>query len=297
MIRLLAPFVLALLAATAPAGRAETERLRVVTSFTIIQDMAANVAGARADIVSLTPPGADIHLYEPTPRDILRISNADLVLLNGLELEAWFGGFLDNAGEAPRAVVSDGLVPMAISGGEYDGQPNPHGWMGLDGAAIYIGNIAQALSDLDPANADEYRENAQGYLGRIEARIGPLRDRLRALPEKRRVLVTSEGAFSYLARDAHLGELFLWPVNADQQGLPQQVRRVIDAVRARNIPAVFSESTVSARPAQQIARETGAAYGGVLFVDTLSARDGPVPSYIDLLAVTSETILRGLSDG
>ncbi|MDO5656976.1 MAG: metal ABC transporter substrate-binding protein [Paracoccus sp. (in: a-proteobacteria)] len=289
-------FITALTMAILLASPAAADRLRVVTSFTVLQDMAANVAGDLAEVTSLTRPGAEIHGYEPTPRDVVRVADADLILLNGLGLEAWFDRFLDGAGDVARVTVSDGLAPMPIAGGEYDGQPNPHGWMGLDGAAIYIDNIAAALSQADPANAATYTENAAAYLARIEAEITPIRDQIRALPEARRWLVTSEGAFSYLARDYHLTELFLWPVNADQQGLPQQVRRVIDTVRAHEIPAVFSESTVPARPAQQIARETGAAYGGVLYVDSLSTAEGPVPSYIELLRVTSETILEGLAE-
>ena len=125
--------------------------------------------------------------------------------------------------------------------------------------------------------------------------VAPIRERLQAIPPERRWLVTSEGAFSYLARDFGLREVYLWPINADQQGTPQQVRKVIDIVRANRIPAVFSESTISADPAKQVARETGATYGGVLYVDSLSEADGPVPTYLDLLRVTSETIATGLS--
>ena len=149
----------------------------------------------------------------------------------------------------------------------------------------------------DPANADAYRANAESYKQQIRDMIEPMRETLRTLPEDRRWLVTSEGAFSYLARDFGLRELYLWPINADAQGTPQQVRRVVDAIREHDIPAVFSESTVSDRPARQIAAETGARYGGVLYVDSLSQSDGPVPTYLDLQRVTSETIVSGLAVG
>ena len=121
----------------------------------------------------------------------------------------------------------------------------------------------------------------------------PLRERLARIPAAQRWLVTSEGAFSYLAQDYQLKEVYLWPINADEQGSPQQVRRVIDAVRAHHIPVVFSESTISDKPAKQVAKETGAKYGGVLYVDSLSTRDGPVPTYIDLLNTTVQTIAKG----
>jgi len=288
---LAAPAILA-----APA-RAQAGGLKVATTFTIIADMARNVAGDRAEVVSITKPGAEIHNYEPTPSDLIGARDADLILRNGLNLELWFEQFLKNLGELPSATLTDGIEPMPISGGQYEGKPNPHAWMALDSALVYVDNIAAALSALDPAGAQTYGANAESYKDQIARTIGPLRDAARALPQARRWLVTSEGAFSYLARDFHLNELYLWPINADAQGTPQQVRRVVDAIRQHDIPVVFSESTVSDRPARQIAAETGARYGGVLYVDSLSEAGGPVPTYLDLLRVTSETIVAGLSDG
>ena len=270
--------------------------LRVATSFTILADMARNVAGDLAEVNSITPPGADIHNYQPTPRDIIAIGGSDLVLVNGLNLDDWMQRFLARAGDAPVAVLSDGVDPISITGGDYDGRPNPHAWMALDSALIYVDNIAAALAAADPANADAYAANARAYKDRIADTIGPLRDAARALPPDRRWLVTSEGAFSYLARDFGLEELFLWPINSDGQGTPQQVRRLIDTMRETGAPVIFSESTVSDRPARRIAQETGAAYGGVLYVDSLSDADGPVPSYLDLLRVTSDTIIEGVSN-
>ncbi|MAQ46206.1 MAG: iron ABC transporter substrate-binding protein [Confluentimicrobium sp.] len=283
------------IAATLPARAADdAPRLKVATTFTVIADMARNVAGDLADVVSITKPGAEIHNYQPTPRDILSARDADLVLWNGLNLELWFAQFFENMGEVPSVVISDGVEPIGIGEGPYSGKPNPHAWMALSGAEIYVDNIARALAEHDPDNAAAYRANAESYKARIAEALAPLRARIEAIPAARRWLVTSEGAFSYLARDFGMQELYLWPINADGQGTPQQVRRVIDAVRAHDIPAVFSESTVSARPAEQIARETGARYGGVLYVDSLSAADGPVPTYLDLLRVTVETIAQGL---
>lgn len=276
------------------AGAFASGRIKVATTFTIIADMAQNVAGDLADVVSITKPGSEIHGYQPTPRDILAAQDADLILWNGMNLELWFEQFFRNLRNVPAAVLSDGVDPMPISSGSYEGKPNPHAWMALDSALIYVDNIRDALSEVDPANAEVYAENAEVYKTQIADTIGPLRDAVRALPENQRWLATSEGAFSYLARDFDLKELYLWPINADQQGTPKQIKDVIDAVRANGVPAVFSESTVSDRPAKQIARETGAAYGGVLYVDSLSEADGPVPTYLDLLRVTSETILEGL---
>lgn len=279
----------------APLQLQAQDRLKVVTTFTVIADMARNVAGEGVDVVSVTKPGAEIHGYEPTPQDIVGAADADLILWNGMNLERWFEQFLGNLGEVPSATLTDGVDPISISGGEYDGRPNPHAWMSVTNALIYVDNIAKALSAADPVNAATYAANAESYKARIAAALGPLQAQIAALPEDRRWLATCEGAFSYLARDLGLQELYLWPINADQQGTPQQVRAVIDAVREHQIPAVFCESTVPSDPAEQVARETGAAFGGVLYVDSLSTEDGPVPTYLDLLQVTTETIAKGLT--
>lgn len=277
-----------------PAGAAD---FKVVTTFTVLADMAQQVGGDAAEVVSITKPGAEIHGYEPTPRDIVGAVDADLILWNGMNLELWFEQFISNLGDIPSATLTDGVEPISIGEGEYEGKPNPHAWMGLDNALIYVDNIAAAFTEHDPDNAATYAANAESYKQEIRDTITPLRDRIAQIPEDQRWLVTCEGAFSYLARDFGMKELYLWPMNADQTGTPQQVRKVIDSVRDNHIPVVFCESTVNTSPAKQVARETGAAYGGVLYVDSLSTAEGPVPSYLDLLRVTSQTVADGLDAG
>ena len=271
------------------------QKFKAVTTFTVIDDMAQNVAGDAAEVQSITKPGAEIHEYQPTPQDLMRAQGANLILWNGLNLELWFEKFFDNIHDVPGVVVSTGVDPMSINEGPYNGKPNPHAWMSPTSALIYVDNIRDAFVKYDPENAETYKQNAEIYKAKIRATIDPIKAELSGLPEDRRWLVTSEGAFSYLARDFNLKELYLWPINADQQGTPQQVKHVIDAVRKYNIPVVFSESTISDAPAKQVARETGAKYGGVLYVDSLSEADGIVPTYIDLLKVTSSTIAKGLA--
>ena len=282
-------------ALTAAIPVAAQDRLKAVTTFTIIADMARNVAGDAADVVSITKPGAEIHNYQPTPGDLIAAQDADLILWNGLNLEQWFEQFLSNLGDVPSVIVTAGIEPLGIGEGPYAGKPNPHAWMSPTDALIYVENIRLAFVAADPANASTYNANAAAYAAAITATVEPIRAAISAIPEERRWLATSEGAFSYLARDFGLKELYLWPINADQQGTPQQVRLVIDAVREHAVPAIFSESTISSKPAEQVARETGIKYGGVLYVDSLSEADGPVPTYLDLLSVTSTTIVRGLT--
>lgn len=268
---------------------------KVLTTFTVVADMVENVAGERVEVASITKPGAEIHGYEPTPSDIANAESADLIFENGLGLERWFEQFVERSG-ADRATLSEGVEPVPIAGeSEYAGKPNPHAWMSVREAAIYIENIRKALTELDPEGEATYRRNAEEYTKRL-GKVREFVDReLGDLPKDQRVLVTCEGAFSYMARDFGLEEAYLWPVNAEQEGTPQQIAGVVDTVRERKVPAVFCESTVSDEAQKQVASESGAEFAGALYVDSLSEADGPVPSYEELLRQDAETIVAGLT--
>ena len=289
-------YILTLLVVLPLIPAAETDKFKVITTFTVIADIARNIGGDAAIVESITKPDAEIHNYQVTPGDIRRTYGSDLILYNGLNLELWFEKFFKNFNSIPSVVVTDNIKPLGISEGPYSGKPNPHAWMSTRNALIYIENIRQAFVQYDKENAETYNKNAAIYATKIIALDEPFREKIESLTIENRWLVTSEGAFSYLAEDYGLKEAFLWPINADGQGTPQQVRKVIDLVRKNKIPAIFSESTVSSKPAKQVARETGARYGGVLYVDSLTSEDGKVPSYIDLLKVTLQTIVEALSE-
>jgi manganese/iron transport system substrate-binding protein len=283
-----------LLSYTNNVAAKQSKKFKVLTSFTIIADMTKNIAGDAAIVESITKANAEIHNYQITPSDIRRAADADLLLYNGLNLERWFEKFFKNLPNIPLEVVSNNIIPLGINLGPYSGKPNPHAWMSADNAAIYIENIRAALVKHDAKNTAIYDQNAKNYLTQLQQALSPLKQRLAAIEPNKRWLVTSEGAFSYLARDYQLKELYLWPINADGQGTPQQIRRVIDTIKKHNIKTIFSESTVSAKPAQQVARATNIEYGGVLYVDSLSNEEGRVPSYIELLKATLTTIIEGL---
>lgn len=279
--------------ATTGTAAGEDDRPVVLTTFTVLADIARNVAGDRLDVRSITKAGAEIHGYEPTPRDIAAASDADLVLDNGLGLESWFARFVDTA-DAPHAVVSAGIETIDITGDAYAGKPNPHAWMSPLNVQVYVENIVSAFSDLDPEGAGDYAANGDAYAAELQQIHDELVAELATVPEHQRALVTCEGAFSYLARDAGLTEAYIWPVNAEQQATPQQIRRTIEFVDDNDVPAVFCESTVSDRPMQQVVEATGADFGGVLYVDSLSEADGPVPTYLDLLRHDADTITAAL---
>ena len=288
--------VLVVLSSCGPsADKATGGPKRILTTFTIIQDIAQNVAGTAAIVESITKPGAEIHDYEPTPLDLVKAQHADLVLWNGLGLERWFQKFLQQVKDVPSVVLTEGIEPMGIGEGPYTGKPNPHSWMSPANATIYVENIRKALVKLDPANEAAYTANAAAYTGKLRAVDSPVRQALEKIPAEQRWLVSCEGAFSYLIRNYGMKELYLWPVNADQEGTPQQVRKVVDTVRANKIPVVFSESTISDKAMLQVAKETGARYGGVLYVDSLTNDDGPAPTYLKLLQYNADTIVKAFA--
>ncbi|BBZ33679.1 metal ABC transporter substrate-binding protein [Mycolicibacterium confluentis] len=283
-----------LTACSSGSGAGDAERPTVLTTFTVLADIASHVAGEHLRVESITKPGAEIHGYEPTPGDIRKAAGADLILDNGLNLEAWFGRFVEGL-DVPHVVVSDGVQPLDITGDAYAGLPNPHAWMSPLNVQIYADNMAEAFAELDPEHAQDYRDNATAYRAQIRQVHDELVAALEDLPASQRALVTCEGAFSYLARDAGLTEKYIWPVNAEQQATPQQIASTIEFVKAHDVPAVFCESTVSDAPMQRVAEATGARFGGVLFVDSLSEADGPVPTYLDLIRHDAGTIAAALT--
>ncbi len=280
--------------ATNPTAESAPAKKKVLTTFTILADMAANVAGDKIEVVSITKPGAEIHHYEPTPSDIAGAQGADLILDSGLNLEAWAERFYANVPDVPHVTLSEGVTPIMISGGSFDGKPNPHAWMSPANALIYVDNIRKALIELDPENEATFNANAETYSNQIREVDEYMKQELAQIPENERILTTCEGAFPYLTRDYNLGELYLWAMNSDQEGSPQQIANVIDEVIANQIPAVFCESTVNDKAQQTVAAQTGARFGGVLYVDSLSEPDGPAPTYLELLRVNAQTIVRGL---
>jgi manganese transport system substrate-binding protein len=277
-----------------PDSRAADPRPRVLASFTVLADMAEQVACGRLQVASVTRPGAEIHGYEVTPADLRRARGAQLLLENGLGLERWMDRFAASLGPIPRVRVSQGVATIPIEGDPH-GAPNPHIWMSPRSARLMVDNLRQAFERLDPAGAATYRRCATAYQAQLDRLDDELRQSLAPLPRERRLLVTCEGAFSYLARDHDLEEGWLWPVNGEREVTPQRMRRLIDTVRSRRVPAVFCESTVDRRAMERVAAESGASLAGVLHVDSLSPPDGPAPSYLALMRHNVVTLKRGLA--
>lgn len=286
-----------------PAGqptivRSRGEREKVIlTTFTVLADMARNVAGDKLVVESITRIGAEIHGYEPTPSDLKKAQDADLILTNGMGLERWLEPFLGNLRDVPTVILSEGIEPIPITDGPYKTKPNPHAWMSPRNALLYVENIRQAFVDIDPENRDIYNANAADYSEKLRAIDQKLLSNLARVPPSQRYLVSCEGAFSYLVRDYGMKEIYLWPINAEQQFTPRQIKTVIEKVKANKVPSIFCETTVNNEAQKQVARSTGAQFGGNLYVDSLSTENGPVPNYLALLEYDVRIISEGLLVG
>lgn len=266
----------------------------VLTTFTVLADMVRNVAGDKVTVESITKHGAEIHGYEVTPSDLVRAQSADIIFDNGLGLERWAEKFYNSVPNVPHITLSDGIKPVNIAEDAYKGKPNPHAWMSPQNALVYVENIRKALVDLDPANADTFNANAQAYSQKIKEIDQKLRKEISTVPPERRYMVSCEGAFSYVTRDYNLQEVYLWAVNSEQQATPKQVEKVINTVKKNKIPTVFCESTVSDKAQKEVANATGAKFGGVFYVDSLSGEGGPAPTYLKLIEYNVNTLIKGL---
>ena len=276
-------------------NQSDSGKPEVLTTFTVLADLARNVAGDRLDVQSIVKPGSEIHGYQPTPSDIERASQTDLIVENGLGLELWARKFTANAGNIPSVTLSEGMDPLLIEEDAYAGKPNPHAWMSPQRTMAYVDQLEQAFRRLDPAGAEQFSANAAAYKQQLQDLDDELRSALDAIPAERRVLVSCEGAFTYLARDYGLDEAYLWPVNAESQVTPKRMAGLINTVRDRQIPAIFCESTVSDKAQRQVATESGARFGGTFYVDSLSTAEGPAPTLLELQRHNVALLIDGLA--
>ena len=267
----------------------------VVTTFTVLADIAKNVAGEKLIIQSITKPGAEIHSYQFTPSDVIKASKAQLIIENGLGLELWFKKFTASAGNVPTITLSDGIKPLAIEEDKYKGKPNHHAWMSPKKAMVYVDKLVETFIEIDPLNESTYRSNGNDYKKELINLDQELRVTLSKIPLKKRVLVSCEGAFTYLANDYGMEEAYLWPVNAESQVTPRRMANLIKTIKEKEVPTIFCESTVSAEAQKQVAIESGASFGGNFYVDSLSTNDGPAPTYLKLLRHNVQLIVDGLT--
>ena len=266
----------------------------ILASFTVLADMIENVAKDVFIVRSITKPGIEVHGYQPTPSDLIKASKASVFIDNGFGFELWAEKFVSNL-KVKRVTISDRLDPIFISEDFYKGKPNPHAWISPKRGMIYVDIIVDSLSEIKPSKAESFKNNGQIYKNKIAQLDKDFSLFINNLEKNNRYLVTCEGAFSYLTNDYGLKEAYLWPVNAESQITPKRMARTISLVKNKNIPSVFCESTVNNESQMIVVSETGANYGGDLFVDSLSKDNGSANTYLKMLQKNLTLIKKGLN--
>ncbi|ANI12544.1 zinc/manganese transport system substrate-binding protein [Pseudomonas citronellolis] len=287
--------LLLLFAFCLPLSLPAAEKPRVVTSFSILADMTRAVGGEHIQLNNLVGPDSDAHTYETTPDDARAVRQAQLVVENGLGFEPWLDRLVKSTETRAQVIqASHGVIPRSL---EEDGQtiPDPHAWNNLANADIYVDNIAKALEKLDPANAADYRRNAEAYLKQAHALLAYAKDKLGNLPADRRTLVTSHDAFGYLGQAYGLKLLAPQGLSTEREASATEVAELIRQIREQHIRAVFVENIKDPRLMQQIAEESGAKIGGTLHSDAL-ASEGPASTYLGLYRSNVDTLYQALAD-
>ncbi len=262
------------------------DRLPLVATFSILGDFVKNVGGDRVEVTTLVGPNGDVHVYLPTPADARKLSIAKLVFINGLGLEGWMTQLITASGtKAPIIVATKGVTPRDMEN-EHDGRrmvPDPHAWQSIANARIYVANIRDGLTKVDPAGASTYGTNAKSYLDELDALEKEVRAAIGKIPIDRRKIITSHNAFGYFG-DAY-GMEFIAPegLSTDSEPSASGVAKLITQIRTQKILAVFLENVTDPRLMQQIAEESGAKIGGKLYSDALSGPNGPTRTYIELM--------------
>ncbi|MDC3089397.1 metal ABC transporter substrate-binding protein [Prochlorococcus sp. AH-716-N03] len=272
----------------------ETNKEVILASFTVLADIIENVAKDEFVVKSITKPGVEVHGYQPTPSDLIKASKAFVFIDNGFGFELWAEKFVSNL-QIKRVTISNRLEPIFISEDFYKGKPNPHAWISPKRGMIYVDVIVDSLSELKPSEAESFKNNGQIYKNKIAKIDKDFSLFINNLEKNNRYLVTCEGAFSYLTNDYGLKEAYLWPVNAESQITPKRMARTISLVKNKNIPSVFCESTVSNESQLVVASETGAKFGGDLFVDSLSQDNKSANTYLKMLQHNLTLIKKGLN--
>jgi len=282
---------------TAAAGPTHAhDKIRVVASFSILADLARNVAGDAADVSALVGPDSDAHAYAPSPADAKRLAEATLVLVNGLGFEGWIERLVSASGtKAMVTVASTGVTPRQM---QDDGRSraDPHAWQSVANAKIYVSNIRDALVRADPEAKAIYAANAAAYTARLDVLEAEVKAAVAAIPPARRSIITTHDAFGYFA--AAYGIAFIAPqgVSTEQEVSARALAQIIRQIKAEKIPAVFLENITDPRLMKRIAEETGAKIGGKLYSDALSAANGPAPTYLDLMRHNARELRSALLD-
>ena len=284
------------------SATAENKKLQVVTTNSIIYDMTKNIAGDLVDLHSIVPVGQDPHEYEPLPEDVQKVQKADLIFYNGINLEngedAWFAKMVKNAKKEANKdyfAVSDGVQVIYLEGQNEAGKEDPHAWLNIENGIIYAKNIAKQLIAKDPKNKEAYEKNLKAYVEKLEALDKDAKARIAKIPEEKRLIVTSEGCFKYFSKAYDIPSAYIWEINTEEEGTPEQITKLVRQLRESKVPSLFVESSVDDRPMKTVSQETGKPIHSTIFTDSIAEEGKDGDSYYSMMKWNLDKIIEGLS--
>jgi len=303
--KILLPLLLIFLLAFTACGKDTNngkEKLQVVTTYSIIYDIVKNIGGDKVEIHSLAPVGSNPHEYDPLPKDLMKTTDADIVFYNGLNLEegnSWFKKLLKSSNKSdknsPVYMVSKNVTPIYLESNGLEGETDPHAWLDIQNGIIYAKNIRDGLMKEDPKNKDYYQTNADEYIAKLEKLHSETITALSKIPEEKRFLITSEGAFKYFSKAYNLQSGYIWEINSEGQGTPSQIKNVVDLINAKKVPVLFVETSVDPRSMETVSRETGAPIVGTVFTDSLGKPGEEGDTYYKMMEWNTKTIIDALN--
>mgnify|MGYP000904379370 FL=1 len=279
-----------------------SSKLNVVATNSIIADITKNIAGDKINLHSIVPVGQDPHEYEPLPEDVKKTSQADLIFYNGINLEtggnAWFTKLVENARKKENKdyyAVSEGVDVIYLEGQNEKGKEDPHAWLNLENGIIYAQNIAKRLSEKDPANKETYEKNLKAYVEKLSALDKEAKEKFNNIPEEKKMIVTSEGCFKYFSKAYNVPSAYIWEINTEEEGTPDQIKSLVEKLRKTKVPSLFVESSVDDRPMKTVSKDTNIPIYAKIFTDSIADKGEEGDSYYSMMKYNLEKIAEGLS--
>ena len=279
-----------------------SSKLNVVATNSIIADITKNIAGDKINLHSIVPVGQDPHEYEPLPEDVKKTSQADLIFYNGINLEtggnAWFTKLVENAKKKENKdyyAVSEGVDVIYLEGQSEKGKEDPHAWLNLENGIIYAQNIAKRLSEKDPANKETYEKNLKAYVEKLSALDKEAKEKFNNIPEEKKMIVTSEGCFKYFSKAYTVPSAYIWAINTEEEGTPDQIKTLVEKLRKTKVPSLFVESSVDDRPMKTVSKDTNIPIYAKIFTDSVAEKGEEGDSYYSMMKYNLEKIAEGLS--